>query len=104
MARACAEACAAHFSSAGSDQQYIDAPKGSAIGFDREGQRVISRERLDAIRESCMVGLPSFGTPLGRRSALFIHNLDLLVEDLAGEAINRHAEGRRGDPKVGSTQ
>ena len=35
---------------------------------------------------------------------LFVYDLDLLVEDLTGEAINRHAEGRRGDPKVGCTQ
>ena len=32
-----------------SDQQYIEAPKGSLLGCDREGQRVISRKRLDAI-------------------------------------------------------
>jgi hypothetical protein len=76
MALACAEARAADFSDAASDQQYIDAPKGSAIRFDRERQRVISRERLDAIRESRM---PSFGTQLGR-SALFVDDLDPLVE------------------------
>jgi hypothetical protein len=75
---------AADFSDAASDQQYIEAPKGSAIGFDREGQRVISRKRLDPIRESRMVGVPSFGTQLSR-SALFVNDLDLLIDHLAGE-------------------
>jgi hypothetical protein len=28
---------------------------------------------------------------------LFVYDLDLLVEQLAGETVNRHAEGRRGD-------
>ena len=32
-----------------SDQQYIEAPKGSLLGCDREGQRAIFRKRLDAI-------------------------------------------------------
>jgi hypothetical protein len=86
MALACAEARAADFSDAASDQQYIDAPNGSAISFDRERQRVISRERLDAIRESRMVGLPSCGMQLGR-SALFVDDLDPLVDHFAGEPV-----------------
>ena len=86
MALACAEARAADFSDAASDQRYIDAPNGLAIRFDRERQRVISRERLDAIRESRMVGLPSCGTQLGR-SALFVDDLDPLVDHFAGEPV-----------------
>src|SRR6266566_4440413 len=90
MALACAEARAADFSDAASDQQYIDALNGSAIRFDRERQRVISRERLDAIRESRMVGLPSCGTQLGR-SALFVDDLDPLVDHFAGEPVESEA-------------
>jgi hypothetical protein len=94
MALACAEARAADFSDAASDQQYIEAPKGSAIGFDREGQAghfaQVARSPIRALR---MVGLPSFGTHLSR-SALFVNDLDLLGDHQAGEAINRRVPRR----------
>ena len=89
---------AADFSDAASDQQYIEAPKESAIGFDREGQvGHFAQAARSPIRELRMVGVPSFGTQLSR-SALLVDDLDLPIDHLAGEAI----DGRMNAEGVGS--
>ena len=66
MALACAEARAADFSDAASDQQYIEAPKGSLLGCDREGAAGHFPEAARRHRELRMIGLSSFRPQLSR--------------------------------------